>query len=607
MSSVNDLPSTAIDFIHDPSARDSRIIISNIAEFDYNSPDVFPAMIINHLMGGDLLSNIQASLGAAPYSENIFSLSPDPLGGYMYLSVRVPNLDAVRTITEKTARLQSIRRTPLDSTTLASVKQYLIGRIALSFEDREAMGSYGVAVENGTVKQDFLEDILRQINDVTSEDVMRVAQKYIKPSQFRIVIYGDARKVVPPLELAGYDVTFYDKTAQRVARPSLSQPITDSISVRDVLERYFEAMGGEKKMRAVKTLRQQYDILIGDRKLQAVVLARLPFYYQQLLLFDDEVYLKTTYNGNMGYTKVENTTTALSADAVEKGRLSRSIFPLLDYEKEGFQAELDSIVPVLGHFTYRMNVTLPEGKMQNYYFSTEDYRVLRIEEVTSRAVKPGDALRTGEDSFVFRLQGLQGGGRGDVSLYHRDPGRERKDHLEDHFGRSGSVYPREGFPVGGSGKGERVFTLLPHQESRFVKTIFCMKLPPRARSQFDGLQVVDFPVVQGKAQQGAHVVDAVSPGGTGVEVHDTQAAVHHHFQDVRMPADEQRGGSGEEFLLHAAVVVPGIASDVFEQDFHPFLDKAKPLGKRSADLSAIGIAIDGPKGSYGRKTIGNAH
>ena len=390
MSSVNDLPSTAIDFIHDPSAHDSRIIISNIAEFDYNSPDVFPAMIINHLMGGDLLSNIQASLGAAPRSENTFSLSPDPLGGYMYLSARVPNLEAVRTITEKTARLQSIRRTPLDSTTLASVKQYLIGRIALSFEDREAMGSYGVAVENGTVKQDFLEDILRQINDVTAEDVMRVAQKYIKPSQFRIVIYGDARKVVPPLELAGYDVTFYDKTAQRVARPSLSQPITDSISARDVLERYFEAMGGEKKMRAVKTLRQQYDILIGDRKLQAVVLARLPFYYQQLLLFDDEVYLKTTYNGNMGYTKVENTTTALSADAVEKGRLSRSIFPLLDYEKEGFQAELDSIVPVLGHFTYRMNVTLPDGKIQNYYFSTEDYRVLRIEEVASRAVKETD-------------------------------------------------------------------------------------------------------------------------------------------------------------------------------------------------------------------------
>lgn len=390
VSAVNDLPATAIDFIHDPSVEDCRIIISNIAEFDYNSPDVFPAMFINYLMGGDLLANIRATLSATPYSEEVFSLSPDPLGGYMYLSAVASHLDAVRVITEKTARLQAVRRDSLDSRTLASVKQYLIGRIALSFEDRNALGSYGVAVENGTVSRDFLEDILQQIHSVTSEDVMRVAQKYIKPSQFRIVVYGDARRVVPPLELAGYDVTFYDKHARQVDRPSLSQPITDGMTAEGLLEKYFEAMGGERKMRAVKMLRQQYDILIGSRKLQAVVLSRLPYYYQQQILYNDQVYMKRTFNGNMGYTKVENTTSALSEKEVENGRLSRSIFPLLDWKKSGFEVELDSIVPVLGHFTYRMRVSLPSGERQNYYFSTDDYRVLRIENVTAWAQKETD-------------------------------------------------------------------------------------------------------------------------------------------------------------------------------------------------------------------------
>ena len=296
----------------------------------------------------------------------------------------------MRVITEKTARLQAVRRDSLDSRTLASVKQYLIGRIALSFEDRNALGSYGVAVENGTVSRDFLEDILQQIHSVTSEDVMRVAQKYIKPSQFRIVVYGDARRVVPPLELAGYDVTFYDKHARQVDRPSLSQPITDGMTAEGLLEKYFEAMGGERKMRAVKMLRQQYDILIGSRKLQAVVLSRLPYYYQQQILYNDQVYMKRTFNGNMGYTKVENTTSALSEKEVENGRLSRSIFPLLDWKKSGFEVELDSIVPVLGHFTYRMRVSLPSGERQNYYFSTDDYRVLRIENVTAWAQKETD-------------------------------------------------------------------------------------------------------------------------------------------------------------------------------------------------------------------------
>ena len=390
LSVVNDLPSTAVNFIHEPSARDCRIIISNIAEFDYNSPDVFPAMFINHLMGGDLLANIRATLDARPYTGDVFSLSPDPMSGYMYLSTRSPNIDAVRVIAEKTARLQRIRTVPLAQKELDGIKRYLIGRIALSFEDRNALGSYGIAVENGTVKKDFLEDILKQIDGVSSEDVMRVAQKYIKPAQFRIVVYGDARKVVPLLELAGYDVTFYDKYARRMERPSLSQPVTDSTTADDVLRNYFEAMGGERKMQGVKSLRQEYDILIGERKFQAEVLSRLPYYHQEQLFYDGDVYLKQTYNGKMGYTKIERSRTDLSAEEVDKRLTRRSIFPLLDYRKAGFKAELDSIVPVRGHFTYRLKVNLPCGDIQNYYISKGDYMVLRIEHVVSPAVVEKD-------------------------------------------------------------------------------------------------------------------------------------------------------------------------------------------------------------------------
>lgn len=391
ISVVNDLPATAINFIHDPSARDCRIIMSNIAEFDYNSPDVFPAMFINHLMGGDLLANIRATLQAGGYMGDQFSLSPDPLGGYMYLSTRTSNLNAVRTIAEKTAQLQRIRTVPLDEKELSDLKQYLTGKIALSFEDRNALGSYGVAMEDGTVKKDFLEDILKQINSVSAEDIMRVAQKYIKPSQFRIVMYGDARKVVPPLELAGYyNISFYDKYAVRVARPSLSQPITDSIAAIDVIGKYFEAMGGRHKMSSVKTLRQNYEIMIGDRTFKAQTLSSLPCNHQEQILYDGQVYLKKTFNGNMGYTKIENTTVNLSAEAVEKQRLDRSIFPLLDYQKKSFAAELDSIVPVNGHFTYRLRVTMPSGSLQNYYISMDDYMVLRIENVAAPAVKEFD-------------------------------------------------------------------------------------------------------------------------------------------------------------------------------------------------------------------------
>ena len=198
----------------------------------------------------------------------------------MYLRTRTSDMDVVRALAEKTAALQKLRVTPLAEDELASLKKLLIGRIALSLEDRNAMGSYGLAVERGLVKRGFLEEMLRQINDVTADDIMRVAQKYIKPSQFRIVVYGDARKVVPPLELAGYDVSFYDKNARRTERPSLSSPVTDGMTALDVLRKYFDAMGGYAKMRGVTSLKQTYGITIGNNEFNADVLSKTPFYYQ---------------------------------------------------------------------------------------------------------------------------------------------------------------------------------------------------------------------------------------------------------------------------------------------------------------------------------------
>lgn len=391
ISVANDVPSTAVNFIHDPRAQGCNIIISNIADFNYNSPDVFPALFINHVMGGDLLSDINAVLGGAQRTPaDVFSLSPDPLGGYMYLRTRTSDMDVVRALAEKTAALQKLRVTPLAEDELASLKKLLIGRIALSLEDRNAMGSYGLAVERGLVKRGFLEEMLRQINDVTADDIMRVAQKYIKPSQFRIVVYGDARKVVPPLELAGYDVSFYDKNARRTERPSLSSPVTDGMTALDVLRKYFDAMGGYAKMRGVTSLKQTYGITIGNNEFTADVLSKTPFYYQEQLMYDGQVYMKKTFNGNMGYTKIERTRTDLSADKVEKQRKVRSIFPLLDYNKPGFKAELDSIVPVRGHFTYKLKVTLLDGSMQNYYMSMDQGVPLRIENVSEAAKKETD-------------------------------------------------------------------------------------------------------------------------------------------------------------------------------------------------------------------------
>ena len=391
ISTASDVPSTEINFLNVPERRRADIIISNIADFDYNSPDVYPAIFINHIFGGDLLENIRAKLNIVDTRrDEPFSLYPDATGGYMCLRVSVDAADVVKTIAEKTALLHDVRTSMLDEEELQKMKNYLIGKIALTFEDRVARGAYGVAIENGMVRQGFLEEVLKEINNVTAEDIMRVAQKYIKPTQFRIVVQGDAREVIPSLELAGYDIKFYNEFAERVGRPSLSFPVPEGITVESVMDAYYKAMGGREKMETLSTVKYTYKVTIGNRVFEAQSMAKLPFYSQDMLLWDGVVYLKKTYNGNMGYTKVERMRTDLKADVVEKRREDRSIFPLLDYGKEKVKVELDSIVPVRGHYAYKMNVTLASGRKENHYISVSEGVPLRIEEVSAFEVKKTD-------------------------------------------------------------------------------------------------------------------------------------------------------------------------------------------------------------------------
>ncbi|MBQ1968343.1 MAG: insulinase family protein [Flavobacteriales bacterium] len=384
ISIAEDVPMTEINFLNVPERRRADVIISNVADFDYNSPDVYPAIFINHIFGGDLLENIRAKLKIVDTRrDEPFSLYPDATGGYMCLRTSVDAEDVVKTIAEKTALLHDVRTSPLSDVELQKMKNYLIGKIALTFEDRAARGAYGVAIENGMVRQGFLEEVLKEINNVTADDIMRVAQKYIKPTQFRIVIQADARSVVPSLELAGYDVKFYNEFAERVSRPSLSFPVGEEVEVKDVMDSYYKAMGGVEKMKSLQTVKYKYKVTIGKRVFEAQSMAKLPFYSQDMLLWDGVVYLKKTFNGNMGYTKVERMRTDLKADVVEKRREDRSIFPLLDYGNEKVKVELDSIVPVRGHYAYKLNVTLSSGRKENHYMSVAEGVPLRIEEVSA--------------------------------------------------------------------------------------------------------------------------------------------------------------------------------------------------------------------------------
>ena len=102
--------------------------------------------------------------------------------------------------------------------------------------------------------QDFVEQLMAGIRNVTKSDVQRVVAKYMHPDQFTILAVGKASDFDKPLDSLG-DVTEIDIT---IPTPS-PEPVPeagegDVAKAREILAAATEAHGGLENLKQVKTL-----------------------------------------------------------------------------------------------------------------------------------------------------------------------------------------------------------------------------------------------------------------------------------------------------------------------------------------------------------------
>jgi predicted Zn-dependent peptidase len=58
------------------------------------------------------------------------------------------------------------------------------------------------------------------VTAVTSDDVQRVAQKYVRPAEMAIVIVGDAKEIIPQAQQYAESVDVFDTEGNKVDTPT---------------------------------------------------------------------------------------------------------------------------------------------------------------------------------------------------------------------------------------------------------------------------------------------------------------------------------------------------------------------------------------------------
>lgn len=178
-----------------PDAAQSEIRIGRVGP-PRNTPDYFPLLVANTLLGGSFASRLNQNLreqhgytyGAGSAID--FRLSTGPF----FAAAAVQTDKTVPALSEFFKELEGIRK-PVGEDELSRAKNYVALQYPAGFE---TVGELAAKLDDKVVfdlPDDFFTSYRDRVAKVTVSDVARVAAQYIDPRTAVVVVVGDRKKI----------------------------------------------------------------------------------------------------------------------------------------------------------------------------------------------------------------------------------------------------------------------------------------------------------------------------------------------------------------------------------------------------------------------------
>lgn len=245
-----------IDFVDVPNAVQSEISLVNTVNLKMSDPDFFPAVIANQILGGDFNSYLNMNLR----EQHAWTYGASSnIGAGKYVSKFKASSAVRNTVTDSAVvqfikEIKRIRTEKVSSDVLKNVKAGYIGRFVMQVEKPQAVARYALNIETEKLPADFYEKYIQTINNVTADDIYRIANKYFLLDNMRIVIAGKGSDVLTGLEKLQIPIFYFDRYGNPVEKPATKKEAPAGITAKTVFENYLKAIGGEKAVSTVKTL-----------------------------------------------------------------------------------------------------------------------------------------------------------------------------------------------------------------------------------------------------------------------------------------------------------------------------------------------------------------
>ncbi|EDP72661.1 hypothetical protein FBALC1_16207 [Flavobacteriales bacterium ALC-1] len=369
---------TQINFIDMPNAVQSNISLTNNVDLKMKDEDYHSVLIANKILGGGFGSYLNMNLR----EEHGYTYGArSSVGTSRWNASRFTAGAAVRNAVTDSAVVQTlkeinrIKTEPVEAKKLANAKAKYVGDFVLALERPQTIANYALNIKLNDLPKDFYSTYLEKINAVSAEDVNRVANKYFKTENARIVVVGKGSEVIENLEKTGIPIKYYDTYAKSVEKPVFEIPMPADMDVTKVLNTYIEKIGGKAKLDNVNSV-----FIQAEAELQPGVMLNLEMkktIKNQLLQIVKTPMgsQKQVLDGSAGYSSAGGQKTDMTEDQVKAAQLESSPFPEINYLNGG--ATLEKIEVFDGQKAYKVIA----GENTSIYYSVDTG--LKIAEVKS--------------------------------------------------------------------------------------------------------------------------------------------------------------------------------------------------------------------------------
>lgn len=349
---------TVIDFVDMPNAVQSNISLTNNVDLKMKDPDYHSVLIANKILGGGFNSYLNMNLREEhgyTYGARS-SVGADKYASRFRAGASVRNEVTDSAVVQTLKEIERIKKEPVDADALNNAKAKYVGDFVLALEKPETIARYALNIKINDLPDDFYSTYLEKINAVSTEDVTRVANKYFKSENARIVVVGKGSDVLVNLEKTGIPVKYYDTYAKPVVQPNYEIAIPNDVNVQKVLNNYIEAIGGRAKLDKVNSV-----LIKAEAELQPGMMLNMEMrktvknqFMQDLSAMGNSM-SKQVLDGNKGYVVAQGQKKDMTLEEVKKVQAESSPFPEVNYLTQN--VTLEKIEKVEGENAYKIKVS----------------------------------------------------------------------------------------------------------------------------------------------------------------------------------------------------------------------------------------------------------